>query len=79
MKILGYGQILSALKRDKIKLGGVEFVLPADVKAYVSANLPQAGSMFVAGRYLLVALSSEERGGEIVMFTPSGPPDPGLV
>ena len=78
MRVLSYGQILSALRRDKIKLEGVEYSLPSDVKTFVEANLPQAGSMLVGTNTILVAMSDIERGGVIVMFQPNGPPDPGL-
>lgn len=77
MRILGYCQILSALKNDKIKISGVEFTLSEDLKRFVSDNLPEAGSIFVGRTYLLVASSSVDRGGELVLFAPSGPPDPG--
>lgn len=76
MRVLNYSQILSALKRDKIKIGSIEYSLPENLKRFVSDNLPPASSMFIANQYLLVA-TEVDGVGTIVSFAPNGPPDPG--
>jgi len=79
VKILGYSQILSVLRHGEIKLAGVVYTISPELKSFVEANLPSAGSSFVNGNFLLVASFDEQRNaGEIVGFAPGNPPDPGI-
>lgn len=80
VKILSYGQIISLLRRDNIKISGVTYSISPELKAFVEDNIPPAESVFVGGNFLLVAKYDDQRdAGEIVGFAPGNPPDPGMA
>lgn len=80
MKVLGYSQIMHLLKRGSVFIDGITYIVPEYIKKHISDNMPVSGS-FICGKAILVAIPNSEvrkgDGGEIVMFLPNGPPDPG--
>lgn len=79
MRVLGYSQILTVLRKGFIKFNGIEYSMEPVLQAFVEENLPSSGNSFVTNNMLLVArFNAERNAGEIVGFVPGNPPDPGM-
>lgn len=79
MQILSYDQISTAVETGQVHLGGFIYKMSVALQVYVSKHMPKIGSSIVGRDAILVATPNHIHGGEIVMFLPNGPPDPGAV
>lgn len=82
MKILGildYSQINSAIKDGFIDIFGIKFILHKDTKQFLATSAGKITRNGIVGQNsVLLAVMDPTAGNVIVMFSPNGPPDPGL-